>query len=265
MSRLEKMQKELAEYWGTRAYSYSQENERDFTDRITKAWVNELERHIKEAFPEKKPSEIRFMEVATGPGTFSIMMARAGYAVTAIDLSPGMLEKARENAAAAGVEDKIDFRLMNAEEMTFEDNTFDVIFNRWATWLLPRPEKAYSEWLRVLDKGGIMLVYDGNNAVRMYDKKAEEEYQKREEERTYTYTDKDGNLLPPEFYEKLNSNVRDIAMSYIIRPQWDRCVLTAYGAKVHIEENVMNTIIPDFVDGNTATMQVFLVKAEKQQ
>ena len=77
--------------------------------------------------------------------------------------------------------------------------------------------------------------------------------------------DKEGNIIPKEMYDMLNANVRDIAMSYIVRPQWDRCILTAYGAEVHIEENVMNTIMPDFVNGNTAVMQVFLVKAAKNK
>ena len=95
-----------------------------------------------------------------------------------------------------------------------------------------------------------------------YDKQAEEEYKKQE--RQLTYKDKDGHLLPPEFYEKLDENVKNIAMTYIVRPYWDRCIFNAYGAEVYIDEKVMETIIPDFVNGNTATMEVFLVKAGKK-
>ncbi len=260
MSKLEKMQKELAEYWGTRAPSYSEENQRDFTERVTKAWTREIERHIRKAFPGKEPSRIRFLEIAPGPGTFSIMMARAGYSVTAIDLAPGMIEQAKENAG--DLADMIDFRVMNAEETAFEDGSFDVIFSRWLTWLLPRPEKAYCEWLRILSDDGIILIYDGNNSRHFYDKQAEEEYKKQE--RQLTYKDKDGHLLPQEFYEKLDENVKNIAMTYIVRPYWDRCIFNAYGAEVYVDEKVMETIIPDFVNGNTATMEVFLVKAGKK-
>ena len=260
MSRLDDMQKALKEYWGTRAPSYSEENVRDFDERVTKAWVAEIERHIRQAFPDRKPSDIRFLEIATGPGTFSIMMAEAGYNVTAIDLAEGMLEQAKKNAGELA--DKIDFRVMNAEEMSFPDKSFDVIFSRWLTWLLPRPEKAYCEWLRVISDDGIILIYDGNNSRHFYDKKAEEEYKKAE--RKLVYRDKDGNILPAEFYEKLDDNVRNIAMTYTVRPYWDRCIFNAYGAEVYVEEDVMNTIIPDFVNGNTATMQVFLVKAGKK-
>ena len=163
---------------------------------------------------------------------------------------------------AGDLASRIDFRVMNAEEMTFEDGSFDVIFSRWLTWLLPRPEKAYCEWLRVLSDDGIILIYDGNNSRHFYDKQAEEEYKKQE--RQLTYKDKDGHLLPPEFYEKLDENVKNIAMTYIVRPYWDRCIFNAYGAEVYIDEKVMETIIPDFVNGNTATMEVFLVKAGKK-
>ena len=78
------------------------------------------------------------------------------------------------------------------------------------------------------------------------------------------FKDKDGHLLPQEFYEKLDENVKNIAMTYIVRPYWDRCIFNAYGAEVYVDEKVMETIIPDFVNGNTATMAVFLVKAGKK-
>ena len=75
-----------------------------------------------------------------------MILAEAGYHVTAIDYTPGMLEKAAENAAARNLSEKradIEFKRMDAQALEFEDESFDVIISRNLTWNLPsHPEMA---------------------------------------------------------------------------------------------------------------------------
>lgn len=69
-----------------------------------------------------------------GPGFFPRILAEAGYRVTAVDYTPERLKKARENAG--NCLDPIIFLRMDAQNLEFEDNTFDVIISRNLTWNL---------------------------------------------------------------------------------------------------------------------------------
>ncbi len=61
-------------------------------------------------------------------GAYAALHAAArGHRVTAIDLSPVAIERARQQAAAEGVADLIDFRVMNAEALELEPRSFDFI------------------------------------------------------------------------------------------------------------------------------------------
>ncbi len=104
----------------------------------------------------KRKDSLKILDIGTGPGFFSMILAEAGYHVTAVDYTPGMLEKAAQNAAKfiGKKKENIEFIRMDAQALDFEDESFDVIVSRNLTWNLPHPEMAYKEWLRVLKKGG---------------------------------------------------------------------------------------------------------------
>ena len=65
---------------------------------------------------------------------------------------------------AASLELDIDFRQMDAQQLEFENETFDVVLSRNLTWTLPEPETAYAEWYRVLKPGGVLLNFDADYA-----------------------------------------------------------------------------------------------------
>ena len=74
------------------------------------------------------------------------MMAQHGYQVTGIDYSEQMLMHALENAKdiIPDIADSITFRKMDAQNLEFEDNSFDVILSRNLTWGLEHPVKSLS-------------------------------------------------------------------------------------------------------------------------
>lgn len=68
------------------------------------------------------------LEIGCGDGTVSIRFAQAGAQVTAIDISGEMIERAKQNAKRTRVEDRIKLFHMSAEDLSFPDNSFDLIY-----------------------------------------------------------------------------------------------------------------------------------------
>jgi SAM-dependent methyltransferase len=94
----------------------------------------------------------RVLDVGCGTGVVAVTAARRGAQVTGLDLTPALLERARENGQIAGV--KIDWREGDVENLPFADATFDVVLSQFGHMFAPRPEVAIGEMLRVLKSGG---------------------------------------------------------------------------------------------------------------
>lgn len=94
----------------------------------------------------------RVLDVACGTGVAAIPAARTGAKVTALDLTPELLERARFNAEIAGAE--IEFHEGDVEKLPFADAAFDVVTSQFGHIFAPRPALALSEMLRVLKPGG---------------------------------------------------------------------------------------------------------------
>lgn len=104
------------------------------------------------------------LDVATGTGRISVHLAKAGADVTALDLTPEMMEKAKEKAKNAGV--KINFIEGNAMALPFNDATFDNVITIRFVHLLSKKdeEKVIEEMARVLKPGG-QLIIEYNNLL----------------------------------------------------------------------------------------------------
>ncbi len=92
------------------------------------------------------------LDVGCGTGVVAVTAARAGAKVSALDLSPVLLEHAKKHAALAGVE--IDFREGDVEALPYGDASFDVVLSQFGHMFAPRPDVAIGEMLRVLKPGG---------------------------------------------------------------------------------------------------------------
>ncbi len=96
----------------------------------------------------------RVLDVGCGTGVVALAAARTGARVSGLDLTPGLLARARENASIAGV--AIDWHEGDAEALPFEDASFDVVVSQFGHIFAPRPEVAVSQMLRVLRPGGTL-------------------------------------------------------------------------------------------------------------
>jgi ubiquinone/menaquinone biosynthesis C-methylase UbiE len=74
--------------------------------------------------------------------------------VTGIDLTPELLQRARENAVIAGVD--IEWHEGDVESLPFGDGTFDMVLSQFGHMFAPRHEVATREMLRVLKPGGLL-------------------------------------------------------------------------------------------------------------
>jgi SAM-dependent methyltransferase len=92
------------------------------------------------------------LDVACGAGNATIPAAKTGATVTGLDLTPELLEAARAAAADAGVE--IDWVEGDAEQLPFEDASFDVVLSVFGSMFAPDHRVTAGEMARVLRPGG---------------------------------------------------------------------------------------------------------------
>lgn len=93
------------------------------------------------------------LDVGCGTGNLSIAAARAGGAVTGLDVTRPMLERARENTAIAGLDD-IDWVEGDAQALPFRDGRFGVTLSNFGHVFAPDPDRATRELVRVTRPGG---------------------------------------------------------------------------------------------------------------
>lgn len=250
---------EIASYWGTRAEGYSEVNEKELAGSQREAWLHVLE----EQFPEKKKEEMKILDIGTGPGFFPMILSEAGYTVAAVDYTEEMLEKAKENLGKYtkyGLE-RVTLQRMDAQNLEFADETFDVVISRNLTWNLEKPEQAYQEWMRVLKPGGVLLNFDANWYGYLYDEEKKEAYEadrKKVEEQQL-----DDHYLCTDI-DRMENIARQVPLSTMERPAWDTKVLESLGVcSIQTDSEIWKRVWSEEERLNYASTPMFLVRAEK--
>jgi SAM-dependent methyltransferase len=99
----------------------------------------------------------RLIDVACGPGTLSLLAARAGHPVDAVDFSPGMITELEARLAAAGVT-SIAPRLADGQALPFDDGSFAAGFSMFGLMFFPDRARGFAELRRVLAPGARAVV-----------------------------------------------------------------------------------------------------------
>ena len=98
----------------------------------------------------------RMLDVGCGAGQIAVPAARAGALVTGVDIASNLIERARERAAAEGVDVRFDEG--DAEMLPYPDASFDLVVSLIGAMFAPRPELVAAELLRVCRPGGRIVM-----------------------------------------------------------------------------------------------------------
>ena len=102
-----------------------------------------------------KPGET-VLDVACGTGNTAIPAAKKGAVVTGVDIAANSLEQARARAAAEDLE--IQFDEGDAEDLPYEDGSFDTVITMFGAMFAPRPDRTAAELVRVCRHGGRIVM-----------------------------------------------------------------------------------------------------------
>ncbi len=247
----------LTSYWSDRAHTYSAQNIAEMNDWRREAWRDLILSYA----PKKK--QLKILDVGTGPGFFAINLSLDGHDVTAVDVTDHMLWHAKANADSYGA--KVNFVLHRGEFLPFEDDSFDLIVSRNVIWNLEYPEKALSEWNRVLVPGGRIVYFDANWYLYLYDDELRRE--KETHDADFYAKHKDYNPVgdfPPERIADLERAAYDLPLSKKKRPEWDCSVLKELGMDVKSIIDDIGTDVQEPLDWEmNAPIYTFMVCAEK--
>jgi SAM-dependent methyltransferase len=94
----------------------------------------------------------RVLDVAAGNGNATLAAARRFAEVTSTDYVPALLDKGRARAAAEGLQ--VSFRTADAEDLPFEDGSFDAVLSTFGAMFTPDHTRPAREMLRVTRRGG---------------------------------------------------------------------------------------------------------------
>ena len=100
---------------------------------------------------DPKPGE-RLLDAATGTGAVAILAAQRGARVIGQDIAPVLIDTARQRAAEEGAE--VEFEVGDAEAMSYDDASFDIVTSTCGVMFAPDHEAIASELARVTKPGG---------------------------------------------------------------------------------------------------------------
>lgn len=98
----------------------------------------------------------KILFVGVGTGLELELVKNAGVIVTAIDLSPDMLNKAKKKYGQYN----INFIEMDAQNLKFDENEFDLVVGSLVLSVVPDAHRCFEEMIRVLKPNGKLVIFD---------------------------------------------------------------------------------------------------------
>lgn len=139
---------DVRDYWDADAPGYDAVPHHHPVDpAVRAAWTAAVARHL-------PPPPARVLDCGAGTGFLSLIAARLGHRVVALDLSAAMLARLRVKAGAEG----LDVEVVTGPADRPPDGPFDAVMERHLVWTLPDPVATLRAWRSVAPRGRLLLV-----------------------------------------------------------------------------------------------------------
>lgn len=241
-------------YWSGQAENFTGISLYELKSEAYDIWQKKLAG----ALPKNR--RLTILDIGCGAGFFGILLSRMGHSVTESDFNEDMLEQARKNVAAEGRTELVSFVRADAQQLPFPDCSFDAVVSRNISWVLREPERAYSEWLRVLKPGGRLINFDGNWFLHRTDSKAKREYERGSE-----LVKAAGAAFAVSDHSKaVDEQIDSLPMSGRRRPDWDVNYLSALDcAEVDVDPMLPIEIYDDYYRLQYRYIPTFMIGVTK--
>lgn len=250
----------IERYWDGRAGTYSAAVKDEVRRGCSSAWEDIIAREIAYL---GAPDTLHALDLGCGPGFLSILLARMGCKVDAMDLSLNMLAQASRNARQAGFAKSIEFHQGDVSDTGLASGAFDLIVSRNVTWLMKDPVAAYREWHRLLAPGGKLLVFDANWYLYLADGALDMRRRHDQADRSVL-----GHARQTSATREQEDECEKIAaalpLTYAPRPSWDLAILPQLGFyDVYADETVWRRLWSEGEQRFYASSPLFMVSARK--
>lgn len=238
----------VTNYWTERADSFLVQRQRELGSSKAAQWMQEITAWLPD--PKSMDKPVRILDVGCGTGYFVVLLGKEGFEVTGIDLTQEMIKKAKELIRDHGpYPENVQVMEMDAEKLSFEDESFDAVVTRNLTWTLPHPIEAYQEWYRVLKKGGMLLNFDAEYAKNAHS--------------LFTVESVAHKDISDKLKEDCHELYHMLTISTFDRPEWDKEVLTHIGfSEVRTDLSFSDRIFAE-KDEFYIPDKMFMITAEK--
>jgi SAM-dependent methyltransferase len=140
----------ITAYWDRASARYDDEPHHGLADPAARAaWADRLRDWLPTA-----PSVV--LDLGCGTGSLSLLALEQGHRVSAVDLSPEMVRRARDKTAGRAT-----VRVADAADPPIRRGTVDVVLARHLAWTLPDPPRALARWVSLLRPGGRLVLVEG--------------------------------------------------------------------------------------------------------
>ncbi len=163
---IESTTNKINEFWNTEAcgthFITDAEDEKQFFEQYTK-FRYETEWHIPLYIPFTEFKNKKILEIGCGNGADGVMFARNGGIYTGVDITHAAIKATSRHFELLGL--KGNFQIENAENLSFKDNSFDLVYSYGVLHHTKNPKNAFQEVYRVLKTDGkaILMLYHKNS------------------------------------------------------------------------------------------------------